>query len=131
MTRFRFGTYVVDDVTVDYYWVVNASGGLQIGAQQYSHVLFFMTEEALSQFRRSPGWAVGADVRYATPDQGLMLGKETTARFLPFLLTLFFFILTLNLFGMIPFADIQELAFTIMGHEHAVASGEPVAVLNP
>ena len=53
-----------------------------------------------------------------------LLGKETTARFLPFLLTLFFFILTLNLFGMIPFADIQELAFTIMGHEHTVAAGE-------
>jgi F-type H+-transporting ATPase subunit a len=53
-----------------------------------------------------------------------LLGKETTARFLPFLLTLFFFVLTLNLFGMIPFMDIQEFAFTLMGHEHSVGAGE-------
>jgi F-type H+-transporting ATPase subunit a len=53
-----------------------------------------------------------------------LLGKETTARFLPFLLTLFFFVLTLNLFGMIPFMDIQEFVFTLMGHEHSVGPGE-------
>jgi F-type H+-transporting ATPase subunit a len=47
-----------------------------------------------------------------------LLGKETTARFLPFLLTVFFFILTLNLFGMIPFMDIQELIFTLAGTSH-------------
>jgi len=44
-----------------------------------------------------------------------LLGKETATRFLPFLLTVFFFILTLNLFGMIPFMDIQELIFTLAG----------------
>ena len=53
-----------------------------------------------------------------------LLGKETTRRFLPFLLTLFFFILTLNLFGMIPFADIQEFAHAISGKEHTVQAGE-------
>ena len=53
-----------------------------------------------------------------------LLGKETTRRFLPFLLTLFFFILTLNLFGMIPFADIQEFAHAIAGKEHTVQAGE-------
>jgi len=49
-----------------------------------------------------------------------LLGKEATRRFLPFLLTLFFFILTLNLFGMIPFADIQELVHALAGTDHAV-----------
>ena len=34
--------------------------------------------EALEEFRRSPGWAASADVRYATPDQGATIGKETT-----------------------------------------------------
>jgi F-type H+-transporting ATPase subunit a len=53
-----------------------------------------------------------------------LLGKEATARFLPFLLTMFFFILMLNLFGMIPFMDIQEFVFAILGHEHTLASGE-------
>lgn len=50
------GALRVNDVTVDYYSVTKASGGLQIGAQQYAHVLFFMTEPALREFRSSPGW---------------------------------------------------------------------------
>ena len=37
-----------------------------------------------------------------------VLGHETE-RFLPYLLSLFFFILTCNLLGMIPFADIQNV----------------------
>lgn len=72
------GALRINDVTVDYYSTTRATFGLQIGAQQYSHALFFLTDAALSEFRRSPGWAVGADVRYATPEQGASLGKETT-----------------------------------------------------
>lgn len=72
------GALRVGGTTVDYYSATRATFGLQIGAQQYAHALFFMTETALGQFRRSPGWAVGADVRYATPQQGASLGKETT-----------------------------------------------------
>jgi len=37
-----------------------------------------------------------------------LLGKKTSDHFLPFLLSLFFFILTLNLLGFIPFADFQS-----------------------
>lgn len=72
------GALRVQGVTVDYYSATRATFGFQIGAQQYAHALFFMTEAALGQFRTSPGWAVGADVRYATPQQGASLGKETT-----------------------------------------------------
>ena len=72
------GALRIDDVTVDYYSATKATIGFQIGAQQYAHALFFLTEAALGDFRRSPGWAVGADVRYATPEQGGSLGKETT-----------------------------------------------------
>lgn len=72
------GALRVRGVTVDYYAAAKATIGFQIGAQQYAHALFFMTESALGQFRRSPGWAAGADVRYATPAQGASLGKETT-----------------------------------------------------
>ena len=64
------GALRVNDVTVDYYSVVKGSGGLQIGAQQYAHVLFFMTDGALTDFRRSPGWAAGADLEYVISDQG-------------------------------------------------------------
>ena len=72
------GALRINDVTVDYYSATRATIGLQIGAQQYAHALFFMTEEALSNFRRGNGWAAGADIRYATPEQGGSLGTDTT-----------------------------------------------------
>ena len=72
------GALQVRGATVDYYAATRASIGLQIGAQQYAHALFFMTPDALEQFRRSSGRAAGADVRYATPEQGASIGKETT-----------------------------------------------------
>ncbi|MBA3911176.1 MAG: twin-arginine translocation pathway signal [Rhodobacter sp.] len=72
------GALRIQGVTVDYYSAAKGTIGLQIGAQQYAHALFFMTPEALEQFRRSSGWAAGADIRYATPEQGASIGKETT-----------------------------------------------------
>ena len=73
------GALRINDVTVDFYSTTKASYGLQIGAQQYAHALFFMTPEALADFRRSDGWAVGTELRYATPDKGgASIGKEST-----------------------------------------------------
>jgi lipid-binding SYLF domain-containing protein len=72
------GALRINDVTVDYYSTTKATFGFQIGAQQYAHALFFLTEAALGDFRRSQGWAAGADIRYATPDQGASIGKDTT-----------------------------------------------------
>ena len=72
------GALRINDVTVDYYSATRATIGFQIGAQQYAHALFFMTEDALANFRRGNGWAAGADIRYATPQQGGSIGKETT-----------------------------------------------------
>ncbi|ASM72432.1 MULTISPECIES: YSC84-related protein [Roseobacteraceae] len=83
------GALRVNNVTVDYYSVTKASGGLQIGAQQYAHVLFFMTEEALTGFRRSPGWAAGADLEYVISDQGDSLNAETTTALAPVLAAVF------------------------------------------
>lgn len=72
------GALRINDVTVDYYSATRATFGLQIGAQQYAHALFFMTEGALGDFRRATGWAASADIRYATPNEGASIGKETT-----------------------------------------------------
>ncbi|SLN34673.1 hypothetical protein ROA7450_01590 [Roseovarius albus] len=72
------GALRINDATVDYYSAAKGSFGLQIGAQQFSHVLFFMTEDALQSFRRSPGWVAGANVEYALPDQGGNLTADTT-----------------------------------------------------
>ena len=62
---FGRGALRVGDSNVDYYSAAGASAGLQLGAQQYSHVLFFMTDDALAGFRASPGWVAGANVEYA------------------------------------------------------------------
>jgi lipid-binding SYLF domain-containing protein len=72
------GALRIGGVTVDYYAATRASFGLQIGAQQYAHALFFKTEEALAKFRSSTGWAAGADLRYATPVDGATIGRDTT-----------------------------------------------------
>ncbi|MEZ5797202.1 MAG: YSC84-related protein [Paracoccaceae bacterium] len=72
------GALRIQGATVDYYSAAKASFGLQIGAQQYAHALFFMTQPALEDFRRSKGWAAAADLRYATPEEGATIGKATT-----------------------------------------------------
>lgn len=83
------GALRVGGVTVDYYSTAKASAGLQIGAQQYAHVLFFMTDEALMNFRRSPGWAAGANVEYAIPEGGETLAAETTTSLSPVIAVIF------------------------------------------
>lgn len=80
---FGRGALRINDVTVDYYSATQASWGLQIGAQQYAHVLLFMTEEALSRFRAAQGWAAGADIEYAIPDGGGSAGVDTTTTTAP------------------------------------------------
>ncbi len=71
------GALRVGGATVDYYSAVSGSFGLQIGAQQYAHTLFFMNPSALSEFRNSVGWSVGADVRYAVNTNAGALGFDT------------------------------------------------------
>lgn len=71
------GALRIDDVTVDYYSATQGSIGFQIGAQQYGHALFFMTDEALREFRHGPGWSAGGDLEYALKDQGGNLSAET------------------------------------------------------
>ncbi|WP_375172830.1 YSC84-related protein [Pseudooceanicola sp.] len=77
------GALRIDGVTVDYYSAAAANIGLQIGAQQYAHVLFFMTQNALERFRRTEGWAVGADIEYAFSDDGENLRTDTNAGLSP------------------------------------------------
>ena len=74
---FGRGALRVNDITVDYYSATQATVGLQIGAQQYAHALFFMTPDALAKFRQSQGWALGADAKYAVNDQGETMLADT------------------------------------------------------
>ena len=86
---FGRGALQVGGSTVDYYSAASGSAGLQIGAQQYSHVLFFMTQNALMDFRQSQGWAAGADMEYAINDQGETLRAETTTSLAPVIAVVF------------------------------------------
>jgi lipid-binding SYLF domain-containing protein len=83
------GALRIDGVTVDYYSAAQASFGIQAGAQQYAHVLYFMTEQALAEFRTSPGWAAGADVEYVANDKGGNLSAETTTVLSPVIAVVF------------------------------------------
>lgn len=100
------GALRVNGVTVDYYSATQASIGLQIGAQQYSHVLFFMTPQALEEFRRSPGFAVGADLEYAAADRGGNLSVETTTTLSPVIALVF------GQAGLIAGASIEGTKYT-------------------
>ncbi len=72
------GALRVGGVTVDYYSAASATFGLQIGAQQYAHVLFFMTQDALTKFRRSYGYTAGGDLEYTLNNNGENISAEPT-----------------------------------------------------
>ncbi len=55
------GALRVQQKTTAYYNTVSASIGFQLGAQARSVVIMFMTNEALTSFRRKNGWKVGVD----------------------------------------------------------------------
>ena len=83
------GALRIGQTTVDYYSAAVASAGLQIGGQQYSSVLFFMTQDALADFRRASGWAAGADIEYALKATGETLRAETTTSLAPVIAVVF------------------------------------------
>ena len=86
---FGRGALRIGETTVDYYSAAAASAGLQIGAQQYSTVLFFMTQQSLTDFRRASGWAAGADIEYALNSTGETLRAETTTSLAPVIAVVF------------------------------------------
>lgn len=100
------GALIIDNVTVDYYSSTQASIGLQIGAQQFAHTLFFMTPEALADFRGADGWAVGADVKYAVPDRGGNISAESTTSLAPVIALVY------GQSGLIAGASLKGLKYT-------------------
>jgi lipid-binding SYLF domain-containing protein len=83
------GALLVNGVTVDYYSATTISGGFQIGAQQYSHVLFFTTDDALARFRRSQGWEAGGEIEYVISDIGEGVDANTTTALSPVVAAVF------------------------------------------
>lgn len=83
------GALRVDGVTVGYYSLTAASIGWQLGVQSSKHVLFFMTDAALAQFRASKGWEVGVDAEVTVPGDGLSVGLDTTSAKAPVIAIVF------------------------------------------
>jgi lipid-binding SYLF domain-containing protein len=67
-----------DGETVGYYNIASASFGLQIGAQSYAQVLYFMTEEALRSLDRVGGFEIGADANVALVNEGMNVDVSST-----------------------------------------------------
>lgn len=59
------GALLIKGKTVDYYRLVSASYGFQLGGQRKAILLAFMNDQALQGFRASSGWKVGADASAA------------------------------------------------------------------
>ncbi|MDJ0993945.1 MAG: YSC84-related protein [Dinoroseobacter sp.] len=71
------GALRVNGITVDYYQAVEGSFGVQVGAQQYAHALFFMTEEALTNFRNGLGLTAGGDLKVTMADNAQEITAQT------------------------------------------------------
>ena len=69
------GALFLGDAIVGYYNMAQASIGLKIGAQQYSHALFFMSPNSLREFRSSDGWSLGADAEYVMAENSGWIGE--------------------------------------------------------
>ncbi|WP_424940005.1 YSC84-related protein [Aliiroseovarius sp. S253] len=100
------GALRINDVTVDYYSLTQASAGLQIGAQQFAHVLFFMTDEALQDFRADAGWVASADIKYAFQNEGDRLTADTITASSPVVAVVF------GQAGLIAGASIEGAKYT-------------------
>ncbi len=59
------GALRINGQTVDYYNIVSASWGFQLGAQRKSLIIVFLEDAALRKFQDSQGWEVGVDASVA------------------------------------------------------------------
>lgn len=73
------GALLVGQSTAAYYNIISGSFGLQIGVQDESLALLFMTADALAKFRASKGWKAGVDgsIAIVTLGAGGVIDSET------------------------------------------------------
>lgn len=65
------GALMIGGRPAAYYNTVSASFGFQLGVQERSIIIMFMTPQALEQFRRTKGWKVGVDGSVAIVTVGI------------------------------------------------------------
>jgi lipid-binding SYLF domain-containing protein len=74
------GALVIGGKPAGFYSTSAASIGLQLGAEQRSQIIMFMTKEALQKFQASDGWEIGGKAGVTVIDTG-MSGKIDTNSF--------------------------------------------------
>ena len=76
------GALIIGGKTTSYYNVAAGSIGFQLGVQQKSQVILFMSERELTKFRKSDGWKAGVDgsVAIATLGAGGQIDTETSKK---------------------------------------------------
>jgi lipid-binding SYLF domain-containing protein len=72
------GVLYVAGKPTDYYSIGSGSLGLTLGAQTFSQVIMFMTEDALQNFRSSKGWEAGVDGSVVAIKEGTAGTIDTT-----------------------------------------------------
>ena len=72
------GALLIGPAKVDYYSLSTAGVGLTFGAAEFSQALFFMTPQALQDFRVADGWELGVDAAVAVPQGGAAAGLTST-----------------------------------------------------
>jgi lipid-binding SYLF domain-containing protein len=74
------GALRIGGATVDYYSLSAVSFGFTFGAQAYHQALFFLTPQALQDFRLADGWTLGVDAAVVVNTEGAA-GSLNTASF--------------------------------------------------
>ncbi len=72
------GALLVNGQTVGYYNSVQASYGLQAGAQKFGYALFLMTDAAVNWIDKSDGWEVGVGPSIVVVETGTARSATTT-----------------------------------------------------
>jgi len=73
------GALRIQGATVDYYSLSAVSIGFTLGATAYNQALFFLTPEALQDFRLADGWTLGVDAAVVVNTDGAAGSLNTTS----------------------------------------------------
>ncbi len=72
------GALLIGPAKVDYYSLSAVGIGFTFGASEYNQALFFMTPQALQDFRVADGWELGADAAVVFRTDGAAAGITST-----------------------------------------------------
>jgi lipid-binding SYLF domain-containing protein len=72
------GALMIGPAKVDYYSLSTLGIGLTFGASEFNQALFFMTPQALQDFRVADGWELGADAAVVVQSDGAAAGIAST-----------------------------------------------------